>query len=308
MGVIRTGCGGCLLVVGVLVLVGVVLAGAAWIGTREVDVASEELAPELPVAPSEVPVSSSGAVDPELAGPVLGRGGADPVGIVHLDLRHGEIVVRPAPPGERLRVEATFDRETHELSERLVTDDGGRWRYEVRFAARGGGWLTALRQLFSGVSPRVEVLLPPDIPIELELEVAQGGGTLELGGLSLRAAGIEATQGGFELFFSEPNREAMESLRIRTSMGGFTATRLGNASPARVEIETSMGGAEVDLRGRWRQDAEVELRTEMGGASVRLPREVNLRGVPGHEREGLDAPTVHLRVHAQWGEVELVER
>ncbi len=307
MGVIRTGCGGCLLVVGVLALVGAVLAGSAWIGSREVDVASEELVPALPAAPPEAPTVPSGAVDTELSGPVLGRGGADPVGIVHLDLRHGEIVVRPAPPGERLRVEATFDRETHELSERLVTDDGGRWRYEVRFTGRGGGWMTALRQLFSGVSPRVEVLLPSEIPIGLDLEVAQGGGILELGGLWLRAAEIEATQGGFELFFSEPNREAMESLRIRTSMGGFTAAGLGNASPARLEIETGMGGAEVDLGGPWRGDAEVEVRTRMGGASVRLPHDVNVRGVPGHEREGLDAPTLHLRIHARWGDVELVD-
>lgn len=307
MGLIRTGCGGCLLVAGVLALVGVVLAGAAWIGTREVDVASEELVPELPAAPWDTPSVPSGSVDPELSGPVLGRGAADAVGTVQLDLRHGEIRVRPAPPGERLRVEATYDRESHELLERLVTDEDGRWRYEVRFTSRGGGWLASLRQLFSGVRPRIEVLLPSDTPIDLDLDVAQGGGELELGGLSLRSAEIEAIQGGFDLSFSEPTREAMDSLRIRTSMGGFRAGELGNASPSRLLVDTSMGGAEVDLRGRWRGDAEVEVRTKMGGASVRLPRAVNISGVAGHEREGLDAPTVHLRVHAQWGEVELVK-
>lgn len=59
---------------------------------------------------------------------------------------------------------------------------------------------------------------------------------------------------------------------------------IGNASPAVLDLELSMGGAEIDLRGNWIQDATIHLDTRMGGALVRLPREVLIEGI---DREGL---------------------
>ena len=62
-------------------------------------------------------------------------------------------------------------------------------------------------------------------------------------------------------------------------MGGFESKYLGNASPRTVDLECSMGGAEIDLRGLWRQDCDLRLATTMGGMEVQLPDDVRVEGL-----------------------------
>ena len=92
---------------------------------------------------------------------------------------------------------------------------------------------------------------------------------------------FEANKAGGELDFSEPVATPLERLVIRTSMAGMNVGRIGNASPRHLEIDTSMAGAMLDLRGDWRNDSDIEIQTSMGGVNVRLPRDVHLVGVPG---------------------------
>ena len=76
----------------------------------------------------------------------------------------------------------------------------------------------------------------------------------------------------------------MERLVIDFSMGGGQMASIGNASPATLDVEFSMGGAELDLRGRWVQDSMITIDTKMSGAVVRLPRDVLIEGI---DRGGL---------------------
>jgi hypothetical protein len=302
------GCLGCLVIVGVLVLAGAAIVGVAWLGAHDAQATRETLSPELPP-----PAEDAGATEPadgtaEL--PPIDLSGTDlvPEGRVQLTIRHAELFVRPAPPGETISVDARYSAKTHELREELVVDDDGRWRYDVHFAGHGGAFMTALRQMFSGISPRVVVNLPQDAPLDLVLDVAQCGGQIELGGLWLREATMEASQGGFEIDISEPLREPMDSLQVATSMGGFSIASLGNASPSRLAITTRMGGAELDLTGDWSRDAEVTIDSSMGGVVVRLPSEVNITGTPSNDRQlDADAPTVHFDIQSKYGEIEVYE-
>jgi hypothetical protein len=95
---------------------------------------------------------------------------------------------------------------------------------------------------------------------------------------------MKLSQGGLQIGFDEPLREPMERLAIDVSMGGGQMTMIGNASPAILDVEFSMGGAELDLRGQWVQDAMITIDTKMSGALVRLPRDVLIEGI---DREGL---------------------
>ncbi len=301
MGAVRKGCLGCTVVIGALIVILALSVVMTWMQSRHAQPVTEVLTPELPMGPG---ASEVGAAPEELV-PLPPPGRPLSAGDVRLDVSQGELVVRPAGPGERLRVEATYDADLNTLDEALSVDESGTWRYDVTFSSDGGGLRTWLRYAFSGRTPRVTVYLPADVPLDVDVDVAQGGGDVELGGLWLREARIEATQGGLDLDFSEPLREPMGELRIQARMGGLSARRLGNASPSRLEVSSRMGGADVDLGGRWRGDAEVRVRTSMGGAGVALPEDVNVVGVPGHGREDLEAPTLTLEVDASMGEVEL---
>lgn len=301
-------CLGCLVIIGVLVLAGAAIVGVAWLGAHDAEVTSETLRPELP-PPAE---------DTDLAEPTGGSVELPPIdlsstnlvaeGLVQITIRHAELFIRPAAPGETISVDARYSEKTHELREQLVVAEDGSWRYDVHFAGHGGAFMTALRQMFSGISPRIIVNLPKDVPLDLILDVAQCGGQIDLGGLWLREASLEATQGGFEIDISSPLRDPMDSLQIATSMGGFSIESLGNASPSRLAITTRMGGAQLDLTGHWSRDADVTIDSSMGGVVIRLPRDVNITGTPNHDRQlDSDAPTVQFDIQAKYGEIEVYE-
>ena len=305
---IKRGCVGCLVVFLVLVFVVGALVAFAWFtaGDAEPTIENREPAIPTPVAGTDASTDTPGSGSVELPPVDLGAHDLVAAGLVSITVRHGEFRILPAPPGKGLSVDATYSTATHVLSEELTTDESGAWRYDVRFEGTAGSFMTALRQLFSGVEPRITIYLPEDLSIDLEVTAAQCGGELELGGLWLRNASLDAEQGGIALEFSEPLHEPMEDLRISTRMGGFAADGLGNASPSWLEITTRMGGAGIDLRGQWARDARISISSNMGGVGVFLPDDVSVTGTPDQDRDaGPDAPVLNLELESRFGEIEI---
>jgi hypothetical protein len=287
------GCIGCLVVVVLCVAVLTGLFGTAWHGVRSEEVAERVLEPEIPTRAAAAP----------------GQGGLP--GRVVLRGTSGEFHIKPAREGEPLRVEARYDERTYDLTERFEPGRD-RWTYEIDFERRGSMLTSLLKTLMGGTGARVEVFLPTDAPLELEIHLTQGGAEMDLGRLWLTTADIEFSQGGFELEISEPLREPMERLTIRGSMGGFAAGRLGDASPRRLDVECSMGGMDLDLRGKWATDSEISIRTSQGGGAVRLPRDVDIVGletsrVGTRGDEELPRPTLTFSVSSTQGELEIIE-
>jgi hypothetical protein len=283
------GCLGCVGLIVLLLLSAAGLFGTAWVGVRNEQVADRNLRPAIDAGTAEQP----------LAGRVV------------LRLTGGEFHVTPAAPGEPLHVEANFDETGYSLVEKLE-QQGDSWLYELEFERSGGMMMSLLKMMVGGSGPRVEVFLPPDAPIDLVVEIAQGGSELELGGLWLGSAEIQVDQGGFALEVSEPLRQPMDHLKISGTMGGFAVSGLGNASPRRLEVESSMGGMDLDLRGAWAVDSEISIGNRQGGASVRLPRDVNIVGIeqgrmiaPGNEE--LPPPTLTFSVESDNGEIDFIE-
>jgi hypothetical protein len=230
-------------------------------------------------------------------------------GRVLVDLSNGEFEVKPARPGEPLRVDAEYDENRYELVTRLDEPPEGEWSYEVRFRQRGPtSFMFLLARLLGASNPRVVVTLPRDVPMDLDLRFSQGGGHADLGGLWLTDTKVTFVQGGGELEFSEPLREPTDTLSIEASMGGGSFQWVGNASPRELRAATSMGGGEVDLRGQWQRDCEVSLGSSMGGLNVRLPDDVIVHGVPGRspppEEEQAGKPTLDLSYSASMGEIK----
>ena len=310
---LKYGCFGCLGLVGLVILIAMGLAGVALVQVRSEQVADRVLTPDLPVtavaptADGTEPVEAPGSDLPPAAGaPAVLEG----VGTVVLELSEAEFEVVPGKPGERLHVEATYDANSYVLEETLETGEGPSWTYGVNFRrARGSGLLAALKELLGGTKPKVRVVLPVDLPLTLEARTSRGAMWMELGGLWLQTADLEFSQGGFELQVSEPLHGPMERFTINGSMGGFTASRLGNASPRRLEVDFGMGGMVLDLRGRWVADSDISITTSMGGSIVRLPKDVIIEGLDvdgprGQPTDELRPPILRFSTSSSMGNLE----
>lgn len=265
-GCLRITCLGCLVLVGLAVLGG---AGSIFLMTSKPEVARGEGAKQQ-VVWDDAQVS----VGPEIVWTVPPHpdlpAASLPAGRVELDLAYGEFVVEPAEPGEGPSVDADYDENDFTLEQRLQTRPDGSWVYRVGFDKKGG--------LFTSTEAnnRVRIFLPRDRAFELVGSIGLGESRLELGGLDLTRIALDAGMGAHELHFSEPSPRPLESLSIASSMGEVLLNRVGNASPARVDVGHRMGQVELDLRGDWRNDATIEGRLSMGELLFRVPDHVNV--------------------------------
>jgi hypothetical protein len=98
-------------------------------------------------------------------------------------------------------------------------------------------------------------------------------------------------------------------------MGGLEAKGLANVAPRLLEVQTTMGGAELDLRGPWLHDADVRVSVTMGGVAVRIPDGVDVRGLAAGGEPHLEMatpevrrPVLHFSVSESMGEVEVIRR
>ena len=278
-------CFGCLGLMAFLVMIVVGLFGIAYVGINSEEVQRDTITPEIPsaaISPGSIELTPPDSAAAGQAAPQLDTEPAPiPVaGRVILEAAQAGFEIEPGRPGEPLRLEASYDKNAFELEEILEAGEEGGWRYRVNFRrTAGSGLMATLRQIVGGAKPMVKVFLPMDVPLDLEVKASQGGGEMDLGGLWLRTAAIKIQQGGMAISIAEPLREPMEHLSINASMGGFAAIKLGNASPRQLDIDFSMGGGLLDLRGAWRDDAQVNISASMGGGEVRLPRDVAIEGL-----------------------------
>jgi hypothetical protein len=281
------GCLGCL---GVVVLFGGIAVGVGWLGAKNTKIEPHEVARDLPRGPE--PPTPPESLTPESATQPAKRALAQAAGRVVLDLRQAGFKIEPGEPGGKVRVEGKYDKRFHELEESLEEPLGHPWVYHVRFKQTGGGFLHSV------FAPKTEVTiyLPPDVPIDLEVDVQQGGAEIELGGLWLTMARISAMQGGCEVSVSEPLHAPMDRFDFSASMGGAAVRSIGNASPAEFNASVSMGGMHLDLRGAWAQDAQIGLDASMGDMDVRLPSDVTMRGLPEDEGSFGIAPEAEVKV------------
>lgn len=200
-------------------------------------------------------------------------------GTLILDLRMGEFTVEPGPAGQPIRVEADFDASTFELKEEYVETEDGSWTYEVEFGGRGGFLGMLLRGGGQNVGNRVRIIIPRGHPIRLVGEVSMGESSFDLGGLWIQSVDLDMGAGDHFVEFREPLPYPMESFRLESSMGGVEVRSLGEASPATIDVEHSMGDLVLDLEGSWRNDSDITAEFSMGQCRLWLPDNVKVEMV-----------------------------
>ena len=303
----KFGCLGCLALLFFLAVVTAIVFGIAWNRVRNEEVKTKELTKVLTV-PEATGIEGG---DLEVPAEFVVSG---PAGRVILDLRNTVFDIRPAQPGEPLRVEAKFDINNYKLADSFEegsAEEG--WTYEVTFRRTSDSYaLTALKEFLGGNKPKVKVFLPSDVLYDLDADIMQGGADVELGGLWLSNIDLRFLQGGGAVEFSEPLQHPAESLAIEFNQGGGAIEGVGNASPSTVEFSFSMGGGSIDLRGPWQRDAEITIDQSMGGVSVQLPRNVVVRGIGRYDTEepaegGEPVPVLRFSTSSHFGELDFIE-
>jgi hypothetical protein len=266
----------------------------------------QSVSPETKVLTREVrgPTTATepGVEEPETPG--------RPAGTFVLQMTGGEVEFLPADPGEPIRVEATYDPESGELEESFEEQENGAWVHRVRFKGEAGSLKGLMREIMGQDSESVRIHLPSDVLMNLDVSIERGGGMVELGGLHLDGAEFNLTQGGVEMTISRPLQAPMSRLAIKATMGGGSFRSLGNASPRRLDFESSMGGFEIDLTGHWVGDSDISINSTMGGASILLPRDVNVAGldtgrVELEEDEEVPRPTLTFSQSASMGGIDI---
>ena len=290
---------GCLGLIIVIVLGLGVMAAIAWRGVGRQDVQEQVREGAVEVLSGAAPADAARAY---------------PAGRVILDLGQGEFHVHRGEPNTGVRVKARFDQNSHELVDDLETLPDGTWVYRVRYR-QTIPMMQALMQALMGADAesRVDIYLPPDAPVALELNQHEGGAELELGGLWLTELVVDAVRGGCAISVAEPLREPAERVILGGSMGGMEVVGVGNLSPRELKVSWHMGGAEIDLSGQWRRSCDIEARIKMGGLALIAPKDVPLREVPMDAPLGGAAPeadTLELRLRrsSDRGEIDIVRR
>jgi len=190
------------------------------------------------------------------------------------------VEVRPCGEDERLTVEATYNKKRVEFSETLDEQQDGGWTYTVEMTGSGSYVTRMIERLFSGRGTSLDVCLPADAPIALRAEMVDAGLEAELGGLWLSTLDVELERAGTFVNFDVPLREPAESISIQANMAGGFFNGVGNASPAVLDVDYSMGGLTFDMTGDWKRNAQIDLEGMAGGVTVILPGSVRVEGVP----------------------------
>ena len=237
---------------------------------------------------------------------------------LQVELQEGSFDIKPGEPNGRLQVEGRFSEALYELTQRTETQNG-KARTTIRFKSKAPMWARMLAGMGNDDSnrPRLTLLIPPGVPIELSLNVSMGESRIDLGGLTLSDLGLDLSMGNHEVDFRQPVVDGMTRFRLNTRMGNVRVANLGNARAKSVDASGSMGNLTADLGGDWRPGSEAELSfsQSMGEVRVNVPTKVRLeadvrdaegktRTVPSDADETKDpkAPVIKLRVSSSMGE------
>ena len=148
----------------------------------------------------------------------------------------------------------------------------------------------------------------PEIPLEIDVTLGAGEGSLDFTGLQLATLDMDMGAGDFTLRFDEPNEIEMDRLTLDTGASKLGVRHIGNAGPKQVTLQGGVGDITLDFTGAWTRSAEARITTGVGSLTLRLPDDVGVRvetegGLSHVEASGLKREG-NLYVNDAFGEAE----
>lgn len=124
---------------------------------------------------------------------------------------------------------------------------------------------------------RLQLKLTETLPVRLQVNTGVGDTRLSLSRLRVNRLDVESGVGAARINTYDPNPIVCEEVRLRNGVGSLNAVGLGNLNFRVLDFEGGVGGAEIDLSGAWKQDAEIRIQVGVGGVALRMPRDIGVR-------------------------------
>ncbi|MGH7591937.1 MAG: hypothetical protein ACREL2_10910 [Gemmatimonadales bacterium] len=190
---------------------------------------------------------------------------------VQVRFNAGTLRLGAARPGELYAMRLGFDAERFSPVARYTAADG---HLTLGTAALGTAGFRVVdhRQL----EQQASVLLAPDVPLELAVDLGAGIGNIDLGDLLLSSATIRSAASRTSISVSTPNRGHCTTLDLNAGASEISTDRLGNARCAEIRFEGGVGKATLDLTGQWHDVLRVRAAMALGELHLRFPKDAGV--------------------------------
>ncbi len=141
---------------------------------------------------------------------------------------------------------------------------------------------------------RLQLSLTESLPVNLRVNIGVGDARISLSRLRVSRLDVEGGVGGTKISSYDPNPVVCDEVRLRSGVGSLDAVGLGNLNFRTLDFESGVGGANLDLSGAWKQDAEIRIQVGVGGVYLRMPRDIGVRvTAEKHFLSGLQLDNLH---------------
>lgn len=188
---------------------------------------------------------------------------------VSLNIDAGEIRVHKNEQPDQVFIAVRYDDRSDE-----VAIDFDERKNELYVSIDREKWLKSCDE---DRSPKLEVLLPFDVEIELRSKIKAGEINFDLGSLKLKDFQLRNLAGEVEVDFSKPNAIEMDLLDINVKIGETTLHRLNNARFRSAKINGGIGELSIDFAGEGLKSARAEIDLDIGETTIYLPRDLGVR-------------------------------
>jgi hypothetical protein len=117
---------------------------------------------------------------------------------------------------------------------------------------------------------RLDLLLSPEVPLQLDLNFGAVEADVELGGLTLTAASLETGASQTTVRFTSPNRAACDDLSVQVGAAEFSMVGLGNSRCRSLDVKGGVAQITLDFSGEWPAGSEMQVDAEVGVGELRF--------------------------------------
>ena len=191
---------------------------------------------------------------------------------VDLTFAVGALLVRPATHDGSYRLSMTY---AEDLFEPRVRFDAERGRLAVELE---GDKVRLHGNDFDASDQQLDLALPRDVPLDLDLSFGAIEAEIELGDLTLGRASIRTGASETTVSFAAPGRGSCERLSFQVGAAEFEALGLGNSGCRTVSLEGAVGDMHLDFSGERRTgDTRLLIKVGLGTVRISVPDDVGVR-------------------------------
>ena len=123
----------------------------------------------------------------------------------------------------------------------------------------------------------LELELPGDVPLDIELDFGAGRAELDLTGLPVRHLELNTGASESVIHIDEPNPERMESASVHVGAADLRIRGVGNLNADEVTVKAGLGSVALELDGEWPQGAVLSIEMGLGALEIRVPKSLGVR-------------------------------